>query len=79
MTKTIQVTVKAHPRRPTAVVSVADNGDMVVTIGTLPVMGKANKMLIGLLAEHFKVAPSRLTIVRGHLSSQKMVQVLFDD
>ncbi len=75
MIQVIHVTVKAHPRRPTAIVSIADNGDMVVTIGTLPIMGKANKLLLILLAKHFQIAPSQIVILKGHLSSRKSIQI----
>lgn len=75
MVQVIHVTVKAHPKRPTAIVSINDHGDMVVTIGTLPVMGKANKLLLILLAKHFDVAPSQIVILKGHLSSRKIVQI----
>ncbi len=75
MVQVVHVTVKAHPKRPTAVVSVADNGDMVVTIGTLPVMGRANKLLLTLLAKYFQVAPSQILILRGNLSSRKLIQI----
>ena len=75
MTQVIHVTVKAHAKRPTAIVSVANNGDMVVTVGTLPIMGKANKLLLILLAEYFQVAPSQIVILKGHLSNRKVVQI----
>jgi uncharacterized protein YggU (UPF0235/DUF167 family) len=76
MSQIIHVTVKAHPKRPTSIISVSKSGDMVVSIGTLPVMGKANKMLILLLAKHFRVSPSQILLIKGHLSSYKVIEVL---
>lgn len=75
MVQVIHVIVKAHPKRPTSIVSVADNGDMTVTIGTLPIMGKANKLLLVLLAKYFQVAPSQIVILKGHQSNKKVIQV----
>lgn len=40
-----------------------------------PRAGKANRMVVSLIAEFFTVSEQRVTIVRGHTSSQKAVQV----
>jgi len=40
-----------------------------------PVEGKANKLLIELLADYFKVKKDRVRILRGVLSSNKIVEV----
>ena len=76
MSRIIHVTVKAHPKRPTSIISVSKSGDMVVSIGTLPVMGKANKMLLLLLAKHFDVPPSKVILSKGSQSNYKTIQVL---
>lgn len=38
--------------------------------------GKANEAVIGLLAKHFHVPKSRVEIVRGHTSRNKIVRIL---
>ncbi len=38
--------------------------------------GRANEAVIQLLAEYFDVAPSRITIIRGHTSHKKLVEVM---
>jgi uncharacterized protein (TIGR00251 family) len=38
--------------------------------------GRANKRLVEILAEHFKVQKSRITIVRGAKSRNKTVQII---
>jgi len=40
-----------------------------------PRAGKANRMVISLIAELFNVSERQVTIIRGHTSSQKSVQV----
>jgi uncharacterized protein (TIGR00251 family) len=40
-----------------------------------PVDGAANEALIKLVAKHFGVAPSRVDIVRGHTSRDKVLEV----
>lgn len=41
-----------------------------------PDRGRANRAMIKLLAEHFGVAPSRITIVYGHTSKSKKVSIV---
>ena len=38
--------------------------------------GKANKMVIKLLAEHFDVPKSAIRIVRGHTGRNKLIEVI---
>ncbi len=40
--------------------------------------GRANKRLLEILAEHFKVQKSRISIVKGTRSRNKIVQVILD-
>lgn len=40
-----------------------------------PDKNKANEALIRLLARHFDVAPSRVIIVKGHTSRQKLIEI----
>ncbi len=42
------------------------------------VAGRANKRLLEILAEHFKVAKSRISILRGTKSRDKTLQVIFE-
>lgn len=40
-----------------------------------PIDGAANEALIKLVAKHFGVAPSKVEIVRGHTSRDKVLEV----
>jgi len=40
-----------------------------------PIEGKANKALIKLLAEHFKIKKNQITIVKGKKSRDKVLRV----
>jgi uncharacterized protein (TIGR00251 family) len=40
--------------------------------------GRANKRLVEILAEHFKVPKSRVSIVRGAKSRNKIVQIILE-
>ncbi len=50
-------------------------GGLVVYVSALPVDGKANDSVIRLLAKHFNVAKSCVTIYRGIRSNKKIVDV----
>lgn len=52
-----------------------DDGSLLVYIREPAVEGKANTVLIELLAKHFDVAKSRVTIVLGHTSRHKIVEM----
>lgn len=40
-----------------------------------PVDGAANEALIKLVAKHFKLAPSKVQLIRGHTSRDKVLEV----
>ena len=41
--------------------------------------GRANKRLLEILAEHFKVPKSRITIVKGTKSRDKVVEIILEN
>lgn len=47
-----------------------------VRLKASPVQGKANRALINLLAGYFDVARDRITIVSGHSSHKKFIEIL---
>lgn len=53
------------------------NGEeqLVVYVTAPPDNGKANEAMICLLAKHFNVAKSRMTIIRGHTNRNKLVRI----
>jgi hypothetical protein len=68
-------TVKVIPRSLRNEV-VERSGELVVYVTATPVDGKANEAVLKLLSKHVGVARSRLMIVRGKTSGQKLVQVV---
>ncbi|WP_342000534.1 DUF167 domain-containing protein [Microbacterium sp. LWH7-1.2] len=67
------VRVKAGSRRG-PLVEASDDG-LVVHVKERAVDGAANKGVVRVLAAHFGVAPSRVTILRGHTARIKRVEV----
>lgn len=57
------------------VVEVGDEGTLTVFLAARAVDGAANEALIGLLAEYFRVRKSEVTLVRGHASRHKIVDI----
>ena len=71
--KTIQVAVKPNSR--TSELQESD-GVWIARVKSPPVDGKANKELLTLIAEHFDVPRSRITIKSGAATRIKRVQIL---
>jgi uncharacterized protein YggU (UPF0235/DUF167 family) len=68
------ITVKPGSKKG-PLVEVTDDGELILFVRERAVDGAANDGVIKLLADHFGVAKSRITIVRGHTSRSKLVEV----
>jgi uncharacterized protein YggU (UPF0235/DUF167 family) len=51
------------------------DGALVVRVNAPPVDGRANDALCSFVAKRLKIAPSRVTIVRGHTSRNKILSI----
>ncbi len=72
----VRLTPKASSERIGEVQTLPSGEEqLAVYVTAVPEDGKANEAMIRLLAKHFNVAPSRLSIVRGHTSSNKLVRI----
>lgn len=69
----ISVKVKANAREN--LVEKLENGDYVVHTTALPIDNKANEKVVELLGEYFGIAKSRLQVVRGASSHNKIIEV----
>lgn len=56
-------------------VEAGEDGHLTVFIRERAVDGAANEGLIAVLAKHFDVPKSRISIVRGHSSRHKIVDI----
>jgi len=70
----VYVTSNAREAR---VVKVSDDY-FEVRIDEMAVGGRANKRLLEILAEHFKVQKSRISILKGTKTRNKLVQVILE-
>jgi uncharacterized protein len=70
-----RISVRLQPRaRATGLVAVRD-GVLVARVSAPPLDGRANEALRRLLANRLKVALSRVTIMRGDRSREKLVAI----
>lgn len=75
MAPLVSVQVKAGSSKG-PLIEQAPDGGFVVYVGERAVEGAANDAVVRLVAAHFGVAPSRVSIRRGHTSKHKVLEVL---
>lgn len=75
MTKHAQIEVRLRPRGSRDELAGMRDGVLQAKVTAAPVEGKANKALCKLIAKRVGVAPSRVSVVRGERSREKVVRV----
>ncbi len=70
----INITIKPNSTKGPLVEPQAD-GSVLVYLREIAADGKANEALIKLLAKHFNAPKTHITIVRGHTSRHKVVEI----
>ena len=72
----MRIPVKVKPRSKTEGVTREMDGDVyVVRVKEPPIEGRANRAVVKLLAKHLGVPESRLSIVSGLTSKNKVIEV----
>lgn len=72
----MKILVKAKPQAYEEKVEKIDDTHFVVHVKEPPVNGLANKGIAKVLAEYFKVSQSRVKVVKGFTSKQKVVEII---
>jgi uncharacterized protein (TIGR00251 family) len=67
--------LKVIPNASRSEIIVEENGNLKVKVQVPPEDGRANKAIIQLLAQHFKIPKNRVKIVAGEKSHQKIIEV----
>ncbi|MFH1772443.1 MAG: DUF167 domain-containing protein [Candidatus Omnitrophota bacterium] len=70
----MKVRVKLTPRAKSELVKVAQ-GVLKVYVSQLALEGRANKRLIEILSDYLSVPKSRIEIIKGHKSRDKIVEI----
>jgi len=72
----MKIFIRAYPNANKERIEKIDENHYSVWVKEPPVKGKANQAIINVLAEYFKIAPSRVKIVSGYASRQKTIEIL---
>lgn len=72
----MRLKVKVIPKSARTQIEVISAGELKVKVNSPPDRGKANRELIGLLAEHFGVSQSCIRIIRGEKSRNKVIEIV---
>jgi len=71
----MKINVKVKLRSKEEKIDKIDDYSFVVWTKESPVEGRANRAIIGVLAEHFNVAPVNVRIVSGYNSKHKIIEI----
>lgn len=72
----VELTVKVVPRSSKSeVAGTMADGSLKVKVAAVPEKGKANEELCAVLARHFNVPLSRVSVVAGATSTRKRVRI----
>lgn len=72
---TVTVVVRAGSRTRSITVD-ESTGIILVKTPTAPERGKANKAVVDILAEHFRVPKSQVSLIRGSASRRKIFKIM---
>lgn len=70
----MRIEVKLKPNAKTDAVEVI-NRQYIISVKKPAIEGKANKALIELLSGYFDVPKSRIEIIKGHKSKNKVIEI----
>ena len=71
----IVLNVRVSPRAKHSLVNGVSNGSLLVRTTAPPADGKANKAVIGMLADYLGIAPSRISLLRGATARNKQFRI----
>lgn len=71
----MRINVRVIPKSSMNLVQSELDGSMKVKLTAVPEKGKANKQLIEILAKHFNLSKSKVRVLKGATSKDKLVEV----
>lgn len=72
----MRIFIKAKPNAHEELVERVDENNFNVSVHAPPVKGLANQAIVKAIAGYLKVAPSRVRIVAGFTSRQKILEII---
>jgi uncharacterized protein (TIGR00251 family) len=76
--KTIRLSVRVHPRSRRQKFKKLDENSYRIHVTSAPSKGEANEEVRELVARHWAIPVSRVKIVRGHKSRNKLITIEHD-
>ncbi|NQU74470.1 MAG: DUF167 domain-containing protein [Candidatus Omnitrophica bacterium] len=71
----MKISVKLKPSAKQERIEKLEENNFLVWVKEKPVEGKANEALIKILSEHFGVSRSRVSLLKGKTSRQKIFEI----
>lgn len=71
----MRITVKVKPNSSRESIEKTDDVDFLVRVREKPSEGKANRAVIKILSEHFKLAPSGINLIKGTACRIKVFEI----
>jgi len=72
------IRVRVTPGAKVALVTNTGENSLEVRVDEKAIDGRANKRLLEILSDHFDIPKSRITIVRGLRSRDKMIEIVLE-
>lgn len=73
----MKIFVTAKPGSKENFVEKIDKEHFIVRVKELPIEGRANRALLALLADHFSIPHSNISLLSGKTSRNKIIEILF--
>lgn len=71
----MKISVFAKPNAKEEKIEKIGGNTFKVSVKAPPIQGRANEAIIKVIAEFFRVSPSRVKIISGYKSRQKVVEI----
>ena len=71
----MKILIRVKPRAKTAGVEKLEGENYIVSVTEPPIEGRANKEVIEILADYFKVSKSKVSIIKGETGRIKMIDI----
>jgi hypothetical protein len=72
----MKINIKAKPNAKEEKIEKIDDLNYVVSVKEPPIKGKANEAIRNALAVYFKTGSSRVKIISGHTSRNKIIEII---
>ena len=72
----MKISVKVKPNSKAEKIEKAGEGEFTLCVKAPAKEGRANQAVTKLLSEYFNIPKSKITILKGHISKNKIIELL---